>query len=85
MPAPLFLERTPCDSYLSRPCSEMSKSLSCLPAPGSFQITGFILYLHGLFVCCLFMGGDSASSHHPGSAKVEPIDFKIPGFKFYCC
>lgn len=61
LPAPFFLEETPCDPYLSRHALEMSKSLSLLSAPGSFQIAGFILYLHGLFVCCLFTGGDPAS------------------------
>ena len=50
LPAPLFLERSPCVPILSGQHSEISKSF-CLPSvPSVFQIAGSMLYLHGLFV-----------------------------------
>lgn len=57
LPAPLFLQGSPLDPCLSGSCSEISKSLSLLSAPGGSQTAGSMLDLHSHLICCLFKGG----------------------------
>ena len=51
LPAPLFLEWSPCNPYVSRPCSEMSKSLCLLSVLISFSNSWFYK-VSAQDICC---------------------------------